>query len=138
MPDDDDLVSNVKSNGAVSKHLEDVRNADYLRRNKEMLVREQDINKRLMLQKNLVGGVDMMHDDDLEFGMNQIKYETCCSRMERKVKKCSSMLPLAKMVSNMSFKFDKSTVSFFEAYRYILQYQVVFIICFMPLIILQI
>ena len=72
----------------VSKHLDDVRNAEHLRRQKEMLAREQEVNRRLKLQRNLMGGVDLMDDDDMDLGLNQIKYETFWGKLDKKMKKC--------------------------------------------------
>ena len=76
----------------------------------------------------------MIDDEDMDLTHNLIRYESCWSKTQSRFTHFSNSLPLAKLMAKMSFKFDKSTLSFFQSYRYLLQYQVVFFLVFLPLL----
>ena len=68
---------------------------------------------------------------------HMVKHETIWQKFGRKLDKHLKKLPVEKVIVRIKQRFDKSTISFFLSYQFLLRWTIVIAIIFTPLMLMQ-
>tara|TARA_B110000285_G_C14955302_1_gene528881 strand:- start:86 stop:349 length:264 start_codon:yes stop_codon:yes gene_type:complete len=81
-------------------------------------------------------GMDFIDEGMIDVS-HMVKHETFWQKYGRKLDKHLKKMPVEKAIVMIKQRFDKSTISFFLSYQFLLRYTLVIATIFTPLMVLQ-